>query len=225
MTNTRHCLRRRAEQCYSQSNHVQLPVQCSTVTSTQFSIAAASRRTGKSRTTIIKHIRQGKLSVTVDSQGNKVLEASELMRVYGDDFKLVGEEGSRSEPGRQGAGKPLAGDQGVQALLHSVQQQLDTVNKERERERTQLESRIDSLEEALKRSQEAQNKALLLLENRSGGGEWQAAIKALEEKIANREKTNEARKETVKNIAKQEAIDELKSKPWWQAMYDLAVHR
>lgn len=195
------------------------------MTSTQFSISAASRHCNKSRTTIIKHIRQGRLTATVDDQGNKVLEASELVRVYGDDFKLDREQGGTGEGNRQGAGKSPLGEQGVQAQLNSVQQQLDTVNKERERERTQLEARIDSLEEALKRSQEAQNKALLLLENRSGGGEWQAAIKALEEKLANRETSAPTENDSLRKIAKQEAITELKTKAWWRAMYDLAVHR
>jgi vacuolar-type H+-ATPase subunit I/STV1 len=188
------------------------------VTSTQFSILAASKRTGKSRTTITKHIEQGKLSVTLDSKGNKVVDASELIRVYGDSFKMEPEEGAK-KASLSVVGTATSIDQNVQAQLHSMQQLLDRLEKERERERTQLEARIDSLEDALKRSQEAQTKALLLLEHRSGGGELQAAIKAIEEKIANQDKSLSKEKETIRENARRDTLEEIKSLAWWKVVF------
>jgi len=49
------------------------------------SISKASRITGKSRTTLLRHIEQGKLSKSTDSTtGRTGLDTSELMRVYGE---------------------------------------------------------------------------------------------------------------------------------------------
>lgn len=48
------------------------------------SISEAARLTGKARSTLHKYIRQGKLSTTTDQNtGNKSIETSELIRVFG----------------------------------------------------------------------------------------------------------------------------------------------
>jgi len=48
------------------------------------SISEAARLTGKARSTLHKYIKQGKLSTTTDQNtGNKNIETSELIRVFG----------------------------------------------------------------------------------------------------------------------------------------------
>ncbi|HAT1528471.1 TPA: DNA-binding protein [Morganella morganii] len=48
------------------------------------SISEAARLTGKARSTLHKYIKQGKLSTTtVQNTGNKSIETSELIRVFG----------------------------------------------------------------------------------------------------------------------------------------------
>jgi len=48
------------------------------------SISKASRLTGKSRTTLLRHVEQGKLSKSTDSTTNRTgIDTSELIRVYG----------------------------------------------------------------------------------------------------------------------------------------------
>ena len=50
----------------------------------QVSISEAARLTGKARSTLHKYIKQGKLSTTTDQNtGNKSIEISELIRVFG----------------------------------------------------------------------------------------------------------------------------------------------
>ncbi|EGU4055045.1 DNA-binding protein [Salmonella enterica] len=50
----------------------------------QVSISEAARLTGKARSTLHKYIKQGKLSTTTDQNtGNKSIETSELIRVFG----------------------------------------------------------------------------------------------------------------------------------------------
>ena len=183
---------------------------------TQYSISAANRITGKSRTTITKHLRTGKLSFTEDGEGNKLIDASELMRVYGDDCDFSREEGAAAN-NNNSASKT---EQGVQPNLSSLKLLLDKEIAERERERGQLQQQIDHLQDALKLAQEGQNKAMLLLEDRSsGGGEWQAAIKKLEERIADQEEGAKKQLAAITEKARREARENIKNKYWWQVVF------
>jgi len=47
------------------------------------SISEAARLVGKSRTTLYRHIKAGKITVEEDDGGNSVVDTSELTRVYG----------------------------------------------------------------------------------------------------------------------------------------------
>lgn len=177
----------------------------------QYSISAAHRITGKSRTTITKHISTGKLSCSEDGQGNKLIDASELMRVYGDacDFSKAGEPELSTTEAETG--------QGVQPNASTLKALLEKEIAERERERGQWQRQIDHLQEALKLAQEAQSKAMLLLEDKSsGGGEWQQAIKALEAKIANQEEGLKQQLAKASEEAKRAARQEMLQKPWWK---------
>ena len=48
------------------------------------SISEASRLTNKTRKTIYKYIQDGLLTVSIDTQGKKVIDISELIRVFGE---------------------------------------------------------------------------------------------------------------------------------------------
>ena len=47
------------------------------------SISEASRLTGRARSTIHKHINDGKISKELDKEGNPIIDTSELVRAYG----------------------------------------------------------------------------------------------------------------------------------------------
>ena len=51
---------------------------------TKYSISKAAIVAGKSRVTIQRHIKNGKLSCTFDTNGNKFIDVSELIRAYGE---------------------------------------------------------------------------------------------------------------------------------------------
>jgi hypothetical protein len=174
---------------------------------TKYSITAAHRITGKSRTTIQKHIKKGKLSYTEDGEGNKLLDASELIRVYGDDCDFSREEGETAPEASADV------SDGVRTELHTIREKLNTLAEERRRERDQLQAQISHLQDTLKLAQEGSNRALLLLENRSGGGEWREAIARLEKQL-------EERETKALTDAKQAARDELLSKPWWRVIWE-----
>ena len=48
------------------------------------SISEASRLSNKTRKTIYKYIQDGLLTVSMDTQGKKVIDISELIRVFGE---------------------------------------------------------------------------------------------------------------------------------------------
>ncbi len=48
------------------------------------SISEASRLTNKTRKTIYKYIQDGLLTVSMDTQGKKVIDISELIRIFGE---------------------------------------------------------------------------------------------------------------------------------------------
>ena len=56
-------------------------------------ISEAARIASKTRRTIYKHINQGKLSSSRDSKGNRGVDLTELIRVYGSDVKPPGNVG------------------------------------------------------------------------------------------------------------------------------------
>lgn len=49
----------------------------------EVTVSKAARMTGKGRSTIQRHIKEGKLSAGRDAAGNPVIDTSELLRVYG----------------------------------------------------------------------------------------------------------------------------------------------
>lgn len=159
------------------------------MTSTKFSISQASRITGKSRTTLRSYIKQGKLSCVEGRSGERLLDASELARVFGDELDLdqaapAGNRSANDQTGR--VDKP---GQSVQTELKLVRDQLEREISERNRERERLEHQLDELHSVLKRAQEGHANAMLLLENRAASaGDWQQPLKTLEAQLKKQQK-------------------------------------
>lgn len=51
---------------------------------TQVTISEAARRVGVARSTLLRHIKNGKVSKAIGKDGKPSLDTSELLRVYGD---------------------------------------------------------------------------------------------------------------------------------------------
>jgi tellurite resistance protein len=174
---------------------------------TKYSISAVHRMTKKARSTITKHIKEGKLSCTVEDDGKKMIDASELVRVYGDlleldsDGKLkpIASKNEKLSP----ATTASAGD-------HS-EKLLDVMKLERERERKQLETTIEHLRSDLEKSQQRESRATQLLEyqtKESDRGSKQ--MSEIEEKIAKQG----AEMEKYKKLLIKE-----RNKTLWQKMF------
>lgn len=179
------------------------------MTSTRYSISAASRITGKSRATIARHLKASKLSFDLDNDGNKLIDASELMRVYGDDCDFQQEEkrGARSETTRVES-KPLPSD----AAIDAVREQL----------MAQYKAQIDHLQQALDKAQDGQNRVTLLLEQKSSErNDWQESIEAMGKSIANQTQSQikelrEGQDREIKQLKR--ALHQERSKSFWQKL-------
>lgn len=189
------------------------------MTTTKFNITQVHRITGKSPTTIRKHIKKGDLSCERDANGNPLVDGAELTRVYGvgvDDFK-------RASPPSKNASTEQTGDQASSQLTSSVQARLDEEIQERKRERERLEQQYDELQSVLKRVQEGHERALLLIENRAPGrGDLEKSIRnIIEEKLTDQETAFEKRVTELQEDAKNEAIQELKDISWPKVFWRL----
>ena len=64
---------------------------------TQLTVRDAADRIGVTRQTIFKYIRQGKLSATLSRDGQKQIDVSELIRVFGELQQVTGTNGDTSD--------------------------------------------------------------------------------------------------------------------------------
>jgi len=96
-------------------------------------VSEAARLVGKARTTLHRHIKNGKLSTEQDADGNVIIDTAELVRVYG------------LSHGATGSATPPAVDV-LQQEMQVLQQENDRLRREledvkrdsRERERAHL---------------------------------------------------------------------------------------
>jgi chromosome segregation ATPase len=223
------------------------------------SISKAHQLTGVARSTIYKDIDEGRLSYTTDARDRKQIMVSELQRVYGDfDIASLDKKpnsnvqpsvvtvSDRSEEGtsQQNASVAVLQERikSAQLLLEQHKQSIEELKQERgARERTHEEAIEHERElnaKLLKSLQEAQesNKTFQkLLEDQrpsqDGVGEWDKQFKALEARLANREKEDKERREReekilsennrLKEIAKRQkrALEAEKNKNLWQKLF------
>ena len=98
---------------------------------TRFSISEAARWVGKTRRTMQRHIKNGKLSVKEDKQGRKYIDYVELGRVYPEDFKQPKTDDKVSKNGKKSQGD--AGDSGfLPEKVAILEEQVKDLKQERE---------------------------------------------------------------------------------------------
>lgn len=184
----------------------------------KYTVIEAAKIVGITRQTIYRHIDKKPITTEKDEDGNIFIDASELIRVYGNDinFDALKEDGGSKDTSNHKKKKlqPVtksdtsAEVKVFEERLNSASKQIEMLETQMRREHDIMEEQIVTLKDALKTSQEVQNKTVALLEDQRGKSsnndtEWKDSIKALEEKIANQEK--EA-KEKAEEDAKQKEL-------------------
>ena len=144
------------------------------MTNTKFTISQASNITGKGRTTLTRHIKEGKLTIERNDQGHKIVDASELLRVYGPDLDFDLADGKQTKTRRIES----QGDAGNTAVTELNNKLID-----------QYKAQVETLKEALDKAQEGHNRVTLLLEKQTKtGSDWESSLSAMTEKIASQTK-------------------------------------
>ena len=172
---------------------------------------------GKSKKTIYNHKDKNKFSYDFDEDGKAVIDASELIRVYGNKPDIAQRLKELQEPTNQN--ESVNTQNYTKKTTTSVKEneivdykiKLARLEAELEKEKTikiKVEEDLEYFKEALEKSQETAQKVTLLLEDQrtksqNYDDDWKKSIKALEEKIANQEK--EA-KEKAEEEAKQKEL-------------------
>ena len=148
-----------------------------------FNISTVHRLTGKARSTISNHMKAGKVSYILDDDGNKLIEASEIIRVYGDVLEIEGDGKIKTKTDRS-----VKKNEADSEAAERVTSMLEAEKQERERERKQLQETIEYLRTDLEKSQERESRATLLLENPSSESDrWLKQMAEIEKRIANQE--------------------------------------
>lgn len=105
------------------------------------SISEAARLTGKSRTTLHRLIKTGELSTCAGVRNSKMLDISELIRVFGDISSPVPEQSSERVPEQRVTVSAAADEQVINSLKQEIEHLRTLVSAQ--------ESHIDSLKQSL----------------------------------------------------------------------------
>jgi len=97
------------------------------------SISEAARISGKSRSTIYRHIKQGKVSKEIGSDGEPMIDTSELRRVYGDQLR------SPASPGQSEIQVETPTDPIMRMELDALRRENASLREERDKWAAQAE--------------------------------------------------------------------------------------
>lgn len=204
----------------------------------KYTVNQAAKIVGATRQTIYRHIESKPISVEKDDNGNQLIDASELMRVYGNkiDFNAINDDDTDDVTVKNN--KDV-----TESYSNSV------TDIEEKMHLVKLEAEINTLKEIMRRTEEENNyikklldeeksdrkKANNLLEDmrqkESRGEAWEKSIRALEQRIANQEKAAKEREEKEQKLLdenrrikqayskQKKAFEEEKSKSIWQKLF------
>ena len=170
----------------------------------KYTVIQAAKITGKSRQTIYRHIESKPISVTQDDDGNQLIDASELIRVYGDslNFDALNEKAEENET----VTKQLNVTPVEQVVTPSNDTQIELVelNAKVESLKSQLQAKEDENDfiKKLLEEEKAERKAAnnLLEDHRGRESKWDQQFRAIEQRLANQEKQAKEREEKEEKL-------------------------
>lgn len=167
-------------------------------------------------------MKKGKLSFEESHGGQRLLDASELTRFFGNDLDFGKAEPSAKRPAFTKESNLAKVDSVAHVELTGVQKQLDREISERNHERERLEKQVDELHSILERTQEGHQKAMLLLENRSErSADWEKPLEALKSQVANQQKEQQELRENAKRTIGRlrKELEQEKSKSFLERLF------
>ncbi len=193
-------------------------------------VREAAALTGKSRETINSATKDGSLSYTLNNKNHKVIDVAELSRVYEvvktlEDLEKESAVSNSQPPSEADSQEWRARYLEIKAKAESADDKIEMLEKHHAKQTRIYEDQIENLQDSLKLAQEGHNKATLLLEDKSGdNNQWQAAISAVESRVANqeekiKEEQGRAHKILRQNQLLKKALEEEKNKSFWQKLF------
>jgi len=197
----------------------------------KYTVNQAAKIVGITRQTIYRHIDSKPISIEKDELGNQLIDAAELIRVYGNEINF------------NALSETVAKDVTVKKTAPVTESDnSSTVSLEDKIQIVRLEAEIDKLKEIVRKSEEGEQyvKALLeeekaerrkannlledLREKESRSENWDKTIKALEQRITNQEKVAKENRDREQRILRQNQIlkknlEEEKNKPFWKKLF------
>lgn len=116
----------------------------------QYTLGTAAKATGKSKSTIHRAIKSGKISAICDDNGTYHIEPAELHRVY------------QPVP-RNSSSEPKMTQDATSDEAQMLRRELELLNEERERERKQMQETINDLRHRLDEEASERRKLTMLL--------------------------------------------------------------
>jgi len=210
----------------------------------QVTISQAAKMAGVSRATIYNDIESGTLSVVQGAKDRKMVNIAELERVYKTlknpepetDSNTV-ENSQERQPERQKVVDPNGQVAVLQERLEAqrkqtlfLEAQLAKEQEERQRERDASKSFEDYFKSQIENQAESIKNITRLLEDQRKdkepkSNEWEKAIKALEDRMANQDSQAKKEIEEIKKNSQQQvmryktALEAEKNKPFWKKIF------
>jgi len=158
----------------------------------------AAQMVGIGRTTFYKHIKSK--AISVDSKGR--IDVSELIRVYGNENIRTLEQASKEKSEHSSTQKSVR----LNEDLAHLKSEMDTIKKERQREREQLEEQISNLRQTLDKAMSNNDNLTRLITDQRKTEE--------KSKVQKEQKQADKLDSLIKKIDQLEE-DAKKKKNWW----------
>ncbi len=192
----------------------------------KYSISEASRIVGVTRKTLYKHIEKKPISVDKDENDRPIIDASELVRVYGDRCRFNNEEVSN----KAGEGIQPSTEVSIPDAIGAAvtQKELEMLKSQMSSERNTFEEQIDYLRTKLDEANSETKKLTALITDQTTkdvrAGEWEKSFKALEARLANQETASKEIKEREEKILRQNkalknALQEERSRGFFKKLF------
>ena len=194
----------------------------------KYNISQAAKIAGITRPTLRKHIKDKGISVEVDESGHKNIDASELIRIYGDKCKFPASDIKRLSPADDNKEAKEA-----DKTLEIERLKLELENEHLKTQGRALEEQIAHLKERLEKSDQQHTRLTALIEDQSSKVDSRSqtlekSIDALRSQVTNDSKKREEermvfeekeRKLRSRASKLQRALEEERSKSIWDRIF------
>jgi hypothetical protein len=136
-------------------------------TTTALTLGTAAKAVGRSKSTVLRAIRDGKLTAAKGDDGQYAIEPAELFRVFDPEPDGTVPENADDTPRNPMWNASGTGGTQAQPLIDELRRQLGELKDDRERERGQLEATVNDLRRRLDEVRATEQRLLGVIEQQA----------------------------------------------------------